>query len=315
MAAPGLAGAVAMLGLAGGNAPGVQAAPATAAAIPSMVRPCGTLTGPPVADQVLLIWEENHGYSSIIGNPAAPELNRVAAKCGLATQYDALTHPSLPNYMEMTSGRSFTSWPWTGDCDPQAACTTSAGSIFSELVLAKKQWRSYVESMGSDCGLASYGEYAAKHNPAAYYTPIRRTCEAWDQPMGTTAGGNMHRALLSGPSAALTTVTPDLLDDMHDGTVAEADGWLTGWLPQILASPAYRSGHLAVFIAWDEGGGGGNAPSHVPLIVMSASTPPGTRSGVPLDDFSVLRTICQLTGVASPGQAASAATLAGPFHL
>ncbi|HTT90465.1 MAG TPA: hypothetical protein VMF65_13015 [Acidimicrobiales bacterium] len=169
MAVPGLPGAVAMLGLAGGNAAGAQAVPAMAAAIPSIVRPCGTLTGRPVADQVLLIWEENHTYSSIIGNAAAPELNRLAAKCGLATQYDAPTHPSLPNYMEMTSGRSFTSWPWTSDCDPQAACTTSAGSIFSELVLAKKQRRSYVESTGNNCGLASYGQYAAKHNPAAYY--------------------------------------------------------------------------------------------------------------------------------------------------
>lgn len=282
---------------------------------PSPSRPCGTRTGKPVVDKVLLIWEENHSYSSVIGSPDAPELNRLAAKCGVATRYDSLTHPSLPNYMEMTSGRSFAFPPWNFDCDPEGTCVTSARSIFSELGAAGKQWRSYVEAMGHDCGLVSYGEYAAKHNPAVYYTSARHECEEWDQPMGSRSSGAMHRALASGPSAALTTVTPDLLDDMHDGTVAEADNWVAGWLPQIVGSPAYRSGHLAVLIAWDEGAGSGNVPSHVPLIVMSASTPAGTRSAGAFNDYSVLRTISQLTGVAGLGKASSAASLVGPFHL
>jgi phosphatidylinositol-3-phosphatase len=299
-----------------GGAPGTEAATATPALLsPGLSRPCGTLTGKPVVDEVLVIWEENHSYSSIIGNPAASEFDGLAARCGLATSYEALTHPSLPNYMEMTSGHSFASWPWYNDCDPQGSCTTSAPSIFSELSARGKQWRSYAEAMGNDCGLVSYGEYAAKHNPAVYFTSIRRQCDAWDQPMGTPSIGAMHQALRSGPSAALTTVSPDLLDDMHDGTVAEAGNWLAGWLPQIVASPAYRSGHLAVFIAWDEGSGSGNVPSHVPLIVMSASTPVGARSGVRFDDYSVARTICQLTGVPDLGRAAAAAALAGPFHL
>jgi len=97
---------------------------------PSPGRPCGTLRGKAVVDQVLLVWEENHSYSSVIGNPSAPELNSLAAKCGLATEYAALTHPSLPNYMEMTSGLSYASYPWDTDCDPQGSCTTSAKSIF-----------------------------------------------------------------------------------------------------------------------------------------------------------------------------------------
>ena len=55
-----------------------------------------------------------------------------------------------------------------------------------------REWRAYVEAMGHDCGLVSYGEYAAKHNPAAYYTGIRDQCAAWDQPMGTTTSGPFH---------------------------------------------------------------------------------------------------------------------------
>ncbi len=282
---------------------------------PSVARPCGTMAGKPVVDEVLLVWEENHGYSSIIGSASAPGLNALAAKCGLATEYEAQTHPSLPNYMEMTSGQSFAGWPWDTDCDPQGSCTTPLESIFSELQASGRPWRSYVEAMGSNCGLVSYNDYAAKHNPAVYYTSACHTCSAWDQPMGTPSIGAMHRALVTGPSAVLTTVTPDLQDDMHDGTVQQADSWLATWLPQFMASPAYRSGHLAILITWDEGPGSGNVPSHVPLIVLSASTPAGTRSALGYTDFSVLRAICQLTGVPNLGRASSAPSFVGPFHL
>ena len=316
-----LLGALVLLGGAFTTAAGGTEVPATTAggearaAVADLARPCGTLSGKPAVDQVMLIWEENHSYSSIISNSEAPEINALATKCGLATGYEALTHPSLPNYMEMTSGRPFTSSPWTDDCDPAGSCTTSVPSVFSELDAHGREWRAYVEAMGQDCGLVSYGEYAAKHNPAAYYTGIRDQCAAWDQPLGTTTSGPFHHALASGPSVGLTTVPPDLQDDMHDGTVAQADHWLAGWAPQILASPAYRSGRLAVLIAWDEGAGGGNVASHVALIVMSAFTPAGTRSALAFDDYSVLRSICQLTGVAVPGRASSAPSLVGPFHL
>lgn len=309
-------GALALLatGLSGG-APSKMARPAGHGVVPSVARPCGTRPGNAVVDKVLLVWEENHGYGSIIGNPGAPEINRLADRCGLATRYEATTHPSLPNYMEMTSGLPYTSYPWVTDCDPQGSCTTPATSVFQELGTGRRQWRSYVEAMVANCGLASYGDYAAKHNPAVYYTAVRHECEAWDQPLGRLGAGPLHDALLHGPSAALTTVTPDLQDDMHDGTVAQADTWLAAWLPQVIASPAYRSGHLAVLIVWDEGSGSGNRASHTPLIVMSASTPAGTRSPEAFDDFSVLGAICRLTGVAGLGQARAAPSLVGPFHL
>ncbi|GEM_PF-569346 len=298
---------------AGGPQGGVKAG--KSAGWPTPQHPCGTRPGRPVVDKVLVIWEENHSFGSVIGQPAAPELNQLASRCGLATNYYANTHPSLPNYLEMTSGRPFIGWPWASDCDPSGSCTVPGPSVFSELVQAHQQWRSYVEAMGHNCGLASYGAYAAKHNPAAYFVEARRQCQLWDQPLGTLTQGPLHQALRTGPAAALTTVTPDVLDDMHNGTVARADRWLAAWVPQVLASPAYRSGQLAVLIAWDEGSGGGNFPSHAPLVVMSASTPAGARSALGFNDFSVTRAICELTGVPALGEAARAPSLVAAFHL
>ena len=66
-----------------------------AATTVSVEHPCGTVTGSPRVDEVLLIWEENHSYRSVIGNPDAPEFNYLATKCGLATNYHAIDHPSL----------------------------------------------------------------------------------------------------------------------------------------------------------------------------------------------------------------------------
>lgn len=298
-----------------GATPVAASASSRPASVPTVAHPCGTARGKPKVDQVLLVWEENHSLSSVIGSPEAPEINKLANDCGLATNYEAVTHPSLPNYMSMTSGLSYAHAPWDGDCGPYGSCTTRANSVFGELTASGKQWRSYAEAMEGNCSPATYGTYAARHNPAVYYTAIKSQCRAWDQPLGTTKEGELHSALKNGPKVALTTVTPDVENDMHNGTVAQADSWLADWVPQMVASPSYQSGRLAVVIAWDEGFGGGNAPSSAPLIVMSAYTHPGARAKLALDDYSVLRSISQLTGVRPLGAAARAPSFLAAFNL
>jgi hypothetical protein len=47
---------------------------------------------------VVLLVEENHSYSQVIGNSAMPNFNSLAAQYGLATEYFAVAHPSIPNY-------------------------------------------------------------------------------------------------------------------------------------------------------------------------------------------------------------------------
>jgi hypothetical protein len=264
---------------------------------------------------LLVIWEENHNYGSIIGNPDAPEINSLVRQCALATNYHSLTHPSLPNYLEMTSGSAYTSWPWTSDCDPVGNCTATGASVFSELVAKGLQWRAYAEAMTSNCGLFSHDDYAARHNPAVYFASVKAKCQIWDQPMGSPGQGALRNTLLSGPSVALITVSPDLQDDMHNGPVRAADQWLARWLPRIIDSPAYKIGRLGVVIVWDEGSGSGNVPSHVPLIVMSSSTPVGGRSSASYTDFSVLQAACQLTGVPQLGGARDAASFVKAFGL
>ncbi|MBO0731639.1 MAG: hypothetical protein J2P57_20435, partial [Acidimicrobiaceae bacterium] len=123
---------------------------------------------------------------------------------------------------------------------------------------------------------------------------------------------------------AFSFVTPNLVDDMHDGTVADGNTWLSHNLGAILRSRAYQSGTTAVFITWDEGEGGSsnncahNATDvgcHVATIVISPSTHAGTRSGELFNHYSLLATTEELLGLPRLGQAANSPSMVGAFNL
>jgi len=127
---------------------------------------CGTRTGPPATyAHVIWIWMENHSYSEIIGSSAAPYINSLASGCGLATNYTAVTHPSLPNYIAATSGGT---QGIHGD-GPPSKNATRARSIFE----VARSWKAYQESMPRPCNLKSSGRYAVRHDPSAYYLRLR----------------------------------------------------------------------------------------------------------------------------------------------
>jgi hypothetical protein len=293
--------------------------PASSGATPVSVaanRWCGFHRGRPAVDKVLVVWEENHDYGSIIGSPDAPLFNQIATQCGLATDYRAVTHPSLPNYLTSTSGGSYARSPFSGDCSPGGDCQVTGPSIFSREVASGREWGSYEEAMPSPCARSDDGPYAVRHNPAVYYTGLGAQCPRWDVPLGSVQSGALVTAVRTGRLPAYSVLTPGVDHDMHDGSVRQADSWLRPWLSFIMAGADYRRDRLAVVIVWDEGSGSGNVSSHVPLLVLSASTPAASRDTAPLDDLSLLRTSEDLTttGAPLPGTAA-ASSFAGAFDL
>jgi hypothetical protein len=258
---------------------------------------------------------ENHSYNSIIGSSRAPYINSLATECGLATNYHNVSHPSLPNYISATSGLAYRAiTKFDRDCNPVPGCVTPAASIFGQ----GETWKAYEESMPSTCHKASSGKYAVKHNPPPYFTRLRG-CATFDVPYGRLASD-----LSAGKLPAFSFVTPNLIDDMHNGTVAEGDKWLAANLPAILTSPEYTSGATAVFITWDEGEGGTatkcatnttDVGCHVATFVISPSTRRGTRSAKLFNHYSLLGTAEQLLGLPALGKAASFPTMTSAFHL
>src|SRR5215210_5549442 len=194
------------------------------------VGPCGTAATPPATyDHVVWVVMENKAYSQIIGSSNAPYVNKLKRACGSASQFFADTHPSLPNYIAMTSG----STQGVTDNNPPSSHPLDVPSIFSQL---GSGWRSLQESMPSNCLLSNSGQYAVRHNPAAYYTNIRTACESLDVPLGSTPD----------VSARFTFVTPNLCHDMHDCSVKTGDSWLSTFLPKVFSSPEYQASRTAV---------------------------------------------------------------------
>jgi hypothetical protein len=268
-------------------------------ATPSAAAPCGVASRPPATyDHVVWIVFENKSYADIVGNSAAPYLNGLVAKCGLATAMYAETHPSLPNYLAMTSGST---QGVTDDMTP-AAHQLSAASIFSQL--GSTGWRSLQESMPAPCYLWNSGSYAVRHNPATYYTNVRTACQSRDVALGSSVN----------IGARFTFVTPNLCSDMHDCSVATGDKWLAAKLPQILNSATYAAGRTAVFVTWDEDDKSAN--NRIATMVVAPSVPKGTRSGTHFDHYSMLRTAEQMLGITwYLGKAATATSMRGAFHL
>ena len=144
----------------------------------SASRPCGTLATAPSYRHVVWIWMENNSYNSIIGSSQAPYINSLARKCGLATNYHNIGHPSLPNYVSATSGLGYRAIArFDGDCSPVPGCVTSAPSIFGQ----GETWKAYEESMPSNCYKTNSGQYAVRHNPPPYFTTLRG-CRTSDVP-------------------------------------------------------------------------------------------------------------------------------------
>jgi hypothetical protein len=282
------------------------AAAAAGAGIQAARPPCGAEAGrPAVIAHVIWIWFENHSTGEVIGS-RAPGIAALAHECGLATDYRAVAHPSLPNYIAATSG----STQGISDDGSAAEHPLSVASIFSQ----SRSSGSYEESMPSPCFLTNRYPYAPRHNPEIYYTRFRASCGRDDVPLGTIDSGPFVRALRSGVLPAFSFVTPNLCDDMHDCTISAGNAWLDTWIHAVTSSATYRDGHTVVFIVWDEDDG--SAGNRVPLIVVSPFTRPGTQSAAPFDHYSLLRTTEEVLGIGRHlGHAASAPSMRSAFGL
>jgi phosphatidylinositol-3-phosphatase len=247
---------------------------------------------------IFLLVEENHSYSEVVGNSAMPYLNGLIAQNGLATQYYANAHPSIGNYFMLTTGQLET-------FDDSFSGTVSDDNIVRELVKSGKSWKYYGESLPSVgyTGGDVY-PYFKHHNPFAYLSDV----------VGTTQASNLvpfsqlASDLASGGVPNFSFITPNALDDAHDGTLAQADSWLQQNIAPLLASSTFQKDGLLVLV-FDESeqsdlshGGG-----HVVAVVISPQAKKGFQSTTLFQHQSTLRLMLSSLGVGDfPGLAAAA---------
>ena len=246
---------------------------------------------------VFTIVMENHDRGQILGNAGAPFINGLAKQGAEAAGYhDSYVHPSEPNYIWMVAGENF---GILNDDDPNRGNTIAATShLADQIEAAGLTWKTYQESMGAPCGLSSHGTYAVKHNPFAYFNDIN----GWDgSAFHPTARctehvvdyGQFDADLAAGQLPDYVFITPNLVNDMHDGSIAQGDAWLAAEVPKILASDRFKQGGV-LFLLWDEGSGQGDDP---PFIVVSPNAKPGFVSQTDYDTSAFLKTTQAMLGL------------------
>ena len=248
---------------------------------------------PPDVDTVITIVFENENASSVI-TQAAPYFSQLAQQYGVATDYTSSTHPSLPNYIMMTSGSTN---GITTDNDPTAN-TPVQGHDHLAYQLDQKgvMWRAYMESMGSPCSMTSTALYSAHHDPFLYYSDIQNDQASCNQHV-VDFDQNFANDLASGIYKYMW-ITPNMCDDMHNCPVQSSDAWLAKVIPQIQASDAYTKGKAAIFILFDEGSSRATgATAALATLVISNQLAAQHTISTPFDHRSYLATVEDIFGL------------------
>ncbi len=241
---------------------------------------------------------ENHSASRILGQTGSP-FRWLAHRYARLTRYDAVAHPSLPNYLALVSGST------QGVHHDCTRCVFRGPTLAGTLAAHSRTWKMYVEHLPlyRSQGARITGPEKARL-PFLYFGG--RAARRVTVPLSVFFRDLRARRL---PSFSL--VIPDLCHDMHSCSVATGDRWLRRFLRPLLEPGALR--RTAVFIVFDEGprhdtGGGGG---RVAAIVAGPLVRPHSVSVAPLDHYSLLRTIEDAFGLPAIGHSAAARPITG----
>jgi len=272
----------------------------------------GTIPPPRIAptsgpDHIVLMVFENREADSIMArHSSAPYFRSLARRSVTLNQLFAITHPSLPNYLALTSGSTH---GVTSDC---TTCLVDAPNIVDQLELAGITWKAYMESMPGPCSTTPQdGRYVMKHDPFMYYHDIRDDA-------GRCANVVSMRQLTSdlqaGALPMFAWITPNLCHDMHDCSVATGDRFLRTWAPRIVAAlgsdgilmVVFDEGVTSAGCCHDTATGG-----HIAGIIAG----PGARVGVTIptrfSQYSILKLVQDAWQLGALGATARARAIEG----
>lgn len=248
----------------------------------------------PRPDHVVVVLLENHSFDEVLGRPEAPFLNSLAGAGAVMTASYAVAHPSEPNYLALFSGST---QGVTSD-----ACPLSFGgpNLASSLMAAGNSFTGYAEDLPSPGFTGcSAGSYARKHSPWVNFTNV-------------PASANQPLASFPSRFEALPTVSfviPNLDNDMHDGTLAQADSWLRTHLGGYASWAAAHNSLLVVTADEDDR----SSDNRIATLLVGQQVAPG-RYSQHVDHYGVLRTIEDAYGLPRLGASAKAAPITGVWR-
>jgi hypothetical protein len=276
-----------LVGCGSGSSSGRASAPnTTSTATGSGTGGDATSPARSTSSHIVVIVMENKENTDVLGSSAAPYLNGLAQRYGVATQSYGITHPSLPNYLALTSGST---QGITSDCTD---CSVAAPNIVDQLTHAGISWKAYLQDYPAPCFTgATAGNYAKRHNPFIYYNDIAQNPPLCSHLVGFDA---LTADLQSGRLPTYAWITPNVCNDTHDCGVATGDSFLAATVPSLLRA---LGPHGFLVLTWDEGSsnagccGGAAAGGHIATVVAGPDVVPGSQETSPVDHYGVLATI------------------------
>jgi hypothetical protein len=272
-------------------------------------------------DHMVVILMENEGYHSIIGQSCCPFQTGLAYYYSLASAYTAILHPSLPNYLAISSGDIHGVFndclPTTYPCNPGATCCPVPGQNTNLLdLLGPVSFKAYAADYPINSGCytgADVGKYAGRHFPWNYYldnTSNSTRC-SWlvkaNTVTSTTSPENPDVLLndlgSSSTAANLMWLTPNNCDNSHDpcyggytncqliGCPGEADQYLSTVVPKILQSWIFQNTRAVLVVTYDEAENIDAVTNQVVTILAGPVVNHHYQSFIPQNHYSWLATV------------------------
>jgi acid phosphatase len=270
----------------------------------------------PQSSHVWLITEENHSYEEVVGNTSMPYFNSLISRYALAAQYYSSQHSSLPALMWLVAGQAVT-------LDNSTTSCFNVDNVVRELLAQGLTWKAYQEDLPyPGYQGVQYANYVRRHNPLIDFTDA---CTA-TQELNSVPYTQLALDMAANQTPNYAYITPNLQDDAHDGTLAQADLWLSQQMPAILARPEFQPGGDGIlFITFDEAdlsddnrcsslilqGCGGR----IATLIIGPQVRPGYASQTLYAPANLLRTVCDAMGLSvCPGAAAESLPMLDVFN-
>ena len=253
----------------------------------------------PQPDHVVIVIEENHSGHEVLGpHNGCPYLTSLAAAGANMQNSYAIEHPSQPNYLDIFTGSH------QNINDDSCVAPFSADNLASQLIAHRYTFTGYAEGLPSPGSrVCSSGSYARKHVPWAFLTNVPAAC---NQPFTAFQA-------LKGNYSQLPTVSfviPDLVDDMHDGSPAEADQWL-----QANINAYYHwamENNSLLIITWDEDDST-TSNNSIPTIFLGPMVIVGPNTTI-MNHYDLLRTLEDMYHLIHTGHTRTAHDLIPVFN-
>jgi hypothetical protein len=267
----------------------------------------------PSSKHVVLVMEENSSYSTVVGNSAVwPNLNDLIGNGALPANYYADTHPSIGNYLMLTTGQILTN-------DDSSTTVWNVDNIARRMLAAGVSFKVYAEGVTQGYVGGNTGLYLIRHNPFALLSDVASDPQVANEtiyPFTQFATDLANDAL-----PEFSYIVPNVDDDAHNGTPQQADTWLQANVVHPLsANPAFQSGGDGILIVdFDEAedsdtthGGG-----HVSPVFWGPNVKVGyvQTSASVYQHESMLRTIMEALQLPNPPGAAAAAPSMSEFFV